>query len=79
MARSKYSDCSSGRSRTRLDHAGLYLDVARPVIADETDSEATVATGNAVPARHRRRRCNLLCCGREAIPRSRPSGASRVP
>lgn len=50
MARSKYSDCSASQSRTRLDHAELYLDVARLVIADETGSEATVATGNAVLA-----------------------------
>jgi len=50
MARSKYSDCSASQAKTRLDHAELYLDVARLVIADETGSEATVATGNAVLA-----------------------------
>ena len=50
MARSKYSDCSVSQAKTRLDHAGLYLEVARLVLADETGSEATVATGNAVLA-----------------------------
>ena len=50
MVRSKYSDCSPSQSRTRLDLAVLYLEVARLVIADETGSEATVATGNAVLA-----------------------------
>jgi len=50
MARSKYSDCSASQAKTRLEHAELYLDVARLVIADETGSEATVATGNAVLA-----------------------------
>ena len=50
MVRSKYSDCSASQARIRLGHAELYLDVARLVIADETGSEATVATGNAVLA-----------------------------
>ncbi len=40
MARRKYSDCSASQAKTRLDHAVLYLDVARLVIADEPGSEA---------------------------------------
>lgn len=50
MARSKYSECSASQAKVRLEHAQLYLDVARLVIADEMGSEATVATGNAVLA-----------------------------
>ncbi len=48
MVRSKYSECSVSQAKIRLDHAELYLEVARLVLADETGSEATVATGNAV-------------------------------
>jgi len=61
VARSKYSDCSASHARTRLRHAELYLDVARLVVADETGSEATVATGNAVLAGIAA--ADSICCG----------------
>jgi len=50
LVRGRYSDCSTSQARTRLGHAELYLDVARLVLADETGSGSTVATGNAVLA-----------------------------
>ncbi len=60
MPRSKRSDCSKAEAQTRLEHARLYLQVAQMVLADETGSEATVATGNAVLAGIAA--ADALCC-----------------
>ena len=50
MSRSRRAPCTARHARTRLDQAQQYLDVAELVLSDETGSEATVATGNAVLA-----------------------------
>jgi hypothetical protein len=50
MSRSRRAPCTARHARTRLDQAQQYLDIAELVLSDETGSEATVATGNAVLA-----------------------------
>ncbi len=60
MTRSKKATCSNSEARTRLDHAVLYLEVAELVLSDESGSEATVATGNAVLAGIAA--ADALCC-----------------
>ncbi len=74
MARSKHADCSKAEARNRLEHARLYLEVAEPVLLDESGSEATVATGNAVLAGIAA--ADALCC---ALVGKRYRGADHRP
>ncbi len=42
--------CTKAEAHVRIEHARLYLNVAKTVLNAETGNEATIATGNAVLA-----------------------------